>query len=123
MYGTTILFWLSATDFFFIDCTLFGALNPTFNALYLHFAATVRKANLPYRQQLKDFGQYVAECLPKYIQRIQVTNHEELELLIHPEGVVPVASFLKDHHNAQYLNITDIAGVDVPTRENRFEVR
>lgn len=71
---------------------------------------------------MKDFGQYVADCLPKYIQRVQVTNHEELELLIHPEGVIPVASFLKDHHNAQYLNIIDIAGVDIPSRENRFEV-
>ncbi|CAC5415037.1 NDUFS3 [Mytilus coruscus] len=83
---------------------------------------TVRPQNLPYRQQLKDFGQYVADCLPKYVQHVVVTHHEELEILIHPEGIVPTISFLKDHHNTQYLNITDIAAVDVPTREKRFEI-
>lgn len=35
--------------------------------------------------------------------------------MIHPDGVIPVLSFLKDHTNAQFTNIVDIAGVDVPT--------
>ena len=42
--------------------------------------------------------------------------------MIHPDGVIPVLSFLKDHQNAQFTNIVDIAGVDKPTLENRFEV-
>ncbi|ESO81934.1 hypothetical protein LOTGIDRAFT_135579, partial [Lottia gigantea] len=54
--------------------------------------------------------------------KIQVNHVEDLELLIHPEGVLPVITFLKDHHTAQFLTITDIAGVDVPTRECRFEI-
>ena len=43
--------------------------------------------------------------------------------MIHPDGIIPVLSFLKDHQNAQFTNIIDIAGLDKPTLENRFEVR
>ncbi|BES98262.1 NADH dehydrogenase (ubiquinone) Fe-S protein 3 [Nesidiocoris tenuis] len=71
---------------------------------------------------LSEFGAYVAECLPKYVQKVQLTSGDELEVLIAPEGVIPVLSFLKDHHTAQFVNLIDIAGVDVPSRENRFEV-
>ena len=45
-----------------------------------------------------------------------------MEILIHPEGVHPVISFIKGHHAAQFTNITYVTAVDVPTRENRFEV-
>lgn len=64
----------------------------------------------------------MAECLPKYVQKTQVALGE-LEILIHPEGVIPVLSFLKDHHNGQFVNLSDIAGMDVPARQYRFEVR
>ena len=74
------------------------------------------------RQTLTDFGQYVAECMPKYVQKIQLTAGDELEVLIAPEGVLPVLTFLKDHHNAQFASLADIAGLDMPTREYRFEV-
>ncbi|XP_030753431.1 NADH dehydrogenase [ubiquinone] iron-sulfur protein 3, mitochondrial-like [Sitophilus oryzae] len=83
---------------------------------------TVRKFDFIARSQLTDFGKYVADCLPKYIQRVQITAGDELELLIVPEGVVPVLQFLKDHHNSQFTNLTDIAGMDVPSRPYRFEV-
>lgn len=42
--------------------------------------------------------------------------------MICPEGVVPVLQFLKDHHNAQFASLVDIAGMDVPCRQYRFEV-
>ena len=74
------------------------------------------------RAELSEFGKYVAECMPKYVQKVQLTAGDELEVLIAPEGIIPVLSFLKDHHNAQFTNIADIAGVDVPTRDCRFEV-
>nr|CAH7760529.1 unnamed protein product [Callosobruchus chinensis] len=83
---------------------------------------TVRKIDKVACGQLKDFGRYVAECLPKYIQKVQVTAGDELELLIVPDGVLPVLQFLKDHHNCQFSNLVDIAGMDVPSRECRFEV-
>jgi NADH dehydrogenase (ubiquinone) Fe-S protein 3 len=44
---------------------------------------------------------------------------DELELLIAPSGVIPVLTFLKSHHNAQFGSLVDIAGVDMPTRKYR----
>merc|ERR1712110_1042129 len=84
---------------------------------------TIRKSMDPVaRQNLTDFGQYVAECMPKYVQKVQLTAGDELEVLIAPEGVLPVISFLKEHHNAQFASLADIAGLDMPTREFRFEI-
>ena len=71
---------------------------------------------------LVSFGKYVADCLPKYVQKAQVQHGDELEILIHPEGVLPTLAFLKDHHNGQFLSVADIAGVDYPSRQYRFEV-
>merc|ERR1712203_719883 len=83
---------------------------------------TVRKFDPVQRETLTDFGKYVADCMPKYVQKVQLTAGDELEILIAPEGLLPVMSFLKDHHNAQFANLVDIAGLDMPTREYRFEV-
>ncbi|CAB3382326.1 Hypothetical predicted protein [Cloeon dipterum] len=83
---------------------------------------TVRKSDTAARTQLIDFGKYVAECLPKFVQKVQFTAGDELEVLVVPEGVVPVLQFLKDHHSAQFVNLVDIAGVDVPSRQYRFEI-
>ncbi|ERL87389.1 NADH dehydrogenase [ubiquinone] iron-sulfur protein 3, mitochondrial [Dendroctonus ponderosae] len=83
---------------------------------------TVRKSDPVQRSQLKDFGKYVADCLPKYVETAQITHGDELELLISPDGVVPVLQFLKDHHNCQFTNLSDIAGMDVPSRTYRFEL-
>lgn len=51
-----------------------------------------------------------------------MTCYNELEVMIHPDGVVPVLTFLRDHTNAQFRNMIDLTAVDVPTRQNRFEV-
>lgn len=80
---------------------------------------TVRKLDPVVKSQLTDFGKYVAECLPKFIQKVQITAGDELELLIVPDGIIPVLQFLKDHHNSQFSNLSDIAGMDVPSREYR----
>lgn len=74
------------------------------------------------RDKLANFGRYVADCLPKFVQQVQFAAGDELEVLIHPSGVIPVLAFLKGHHTAQFTNLTFICGVDVPTRANRFEV-
>ncbi|CAG7834748.1 unnamed protein product [Allacma fusca] len=84
---------------------------------------TVRPSSSPEeRKTLSDFGSYVAECLPKYVQKVQITAGNELEVMIAPEGLVPVLSFLKDHQACQFASLADIAGVDVPAKEYRFEV-
>uniref|UniRef100_A0A6I8PCW4 NADH dehydrogenase [ubiquinone] iron-sulfur protein 3, mitochondrial n=1 Tax=Ornithorhynchus anatinus TaxID=9258 RepID=A0A6I8PCW4_ORNAN len=52
----------------------------------------------------------------------QVSCFNELEICIHPDGVIPVLTFLKDHTNAQFKSLADLTAVDVPTRQNRFEI-
>lgn len=83
---------------------------------------TVRARNELQANRLEEFGQYVAECLPKYVQQVQVSHINELEVLIHPGGIIPVMTFLKDHHNAQFKSLVDVTAVDVPTRTHRFEL-
>ena len=96
--------------------------NEGTDATSLETRPTVRKFDPEMRKNLTEFGQYVAECLPKYVQKVQFTSGDELEILIAPAGVVPVMTFLKNHHNAQFGSLADIAGVDYPTRPMRFEV-
>ncbi|XP_007497491.2 NADH dehydrogenase [ubiquinone] iron-sulfur protein 3, mitochondrial isoform X2 [Monodelphis domestica] len=86
------------------------------------FTATVRQWDEVTHKQLSAFGEYVAEILPKYVQQVQVSYFNELEICIHPDGVIPVLTFLRDHTNAQFKSLADLGAVDVPTRQNRFEI-
>ncbi|XP_056317816.1 NADH dehydrogenase [ubiquinone] iron-sulfur protein 3, mitochondrial [Danio aesculapii] len=83
---------------------------------------TVRPNDPVTHSQLSEFGEYVAEILPKYVQQVQVTCFNELEIMVHPEGIIPVLTFLKDHTNAQFRNLTDLTAVDIPSKQNRFEI-
>lgn len=84
--------------------------------------ATVKKLNEQEKLNLVGLGKYVSECLPKYIQKAQISSTNELELLIHPDGVLPVLSFLKDNHKTQFHGFIGVTAVDMPTRPYRFEV-
>ncbi|XP_043254131.1 NADH dehydrogenase [ubiquinone] iron-sulfur protein 3, mitochondrial [Colletes gigas] len=83
---------------------------------------TIRKRTQVELENLKKFGQYVAECLPKYVQMVQIAAGDELEILIAPDGLTPTLLFLKNHHTAQFTCLADITAVDVPTRLYRFEL-
>uniref|UniRef100_H0X554 NADH dehydrogenase [ubiquinone] iron-sulfur protein 3, mitochondrial n=2 Tax=Otolemur garnettii TaxID=30611 RepID=H0X554_OTOGA len=83
---------------------------------------TVRPHSDVTHKQLSAFGEYVAEILPKYVQQVQVSCFNELEICIHPDGVIPVLTFLRDHTNAQFRSLADLTAVDIPTRQNRFEI-
>jgi len=85
-------------------------------------SSTVRQVKLELKQTLVDFGQYVGQCLPKFVHKVQVTNSDELEIMIHPDGVIPILTFLKDHTNAQFTNVADICALDMPSRPCRFEI-
>lgn len=74
------------------------------------------------REKLINFGNYVQECLPVCIQKVQITYGNELEFLVDPETILPVISFLKGNMVCQFTNLSDITCVDVPTRPCRFEV-
>jgi NADH dehydrogenase (ubiquinone) Fe-S protein 3 len=70
---------------------------------------------------LHTYGQYIMSCLPKYVQQFTVWK-DELTVYTAPAGVVPLMSFLKYHTAAEFTQISDITGVDFPTRDQRFEV-
>ena len=74
------------------------------------------------RQNLEEFGTYVASMLPKWVQAAQVSHTDELELMVAPEGIKPVLTFLRDHTPAQFKSLIDLCGADYPSRQNRFEV-
>lgn len=99
-----------------------GGARRAFSSATFETRPTVAKPDPGLRDTLAEFGRYVAECLPRYVQRAQLTAGAELELLVAPEGVVPALTFLKQHHAAQFTNLVDIAGVDVPGRAARFEL-
>ncbi|XP_012224420.1 NADH dehydrogenase [ubiquinone] iron-sulfur protein 3, mitochondrial [Linepithema humile] len=83
---------------------------------------TVRKPSHVDVKRLRNFGSYIEDCLPKYIQQVQLTAGDELELLIAPDGIIPTFTFLKDHHNTQFVSLADITALDVPSRQYRFEL-
>jgi len=72
-------------------------------------------------EKLHEYGTYLLTCLPKFIQKFSVWK-DELTLMVAPSAIPPVMEFLRDHTNAQFKGVMDIAGVDFPTRANRFEV-
>jgi len=74
------------------------------------------------KERLLEFGQFVADSMPKFVQEVRVSHGNELELLICPEGVVPVMTFLRDHTSAQFKLLMDVTAVDWPDRPYRFEV-
>nr|CDS27102.1 NADH dehydrogenase (ubiquinone) iron sulfur [Hymenolepis microstoma] len=76
----------------------------------------------PVTGKLSKFGKYVAECLPKYVQKVEVSHLKELDIFIHPDGVLPVMSFLRNNQNAQFVSLVDITAVDMPSRVYRFEI-
>lgn len=83
---------------------------------------TVKKPNPDQKASLANLGKYVAECLPKYVQAVQVTATNELEVMIHPEGVVPVLTFLKENQRTQFHSFIDVTAIDVLNRPYRFEL-
>eukprot|EP00043_Microstomoeca_roanoka_P027204 m.13780 g.13780 ORF g.13780 m.13780 type:complete len:263 (+) comp7415_c0_seq1:67-855(+) len=74
------------------------------------------------RSKLEDLGQFIASALPKHVQIAQVTGHDELEIFIAPSSIIPVLTFLRDNTLCQFKNLSDLCGVDIPKRQNRFEL-
>ncbi|KAI0005452.1 NADH-ubiquinone oxidoreductase 30.4 kDa subunit [Russula compacta] len=72
-------------------------------------------------EKLHNYGSYLMQCLPKFIQQFSVLK-DELTLYIAPSAVTPVLTFLRDHSQCQFKSVMDISGVDFPERDKRFEV-
>lgn len=76
----------------------------------------------PERKQRESFARYVSEMLPAYVQNVRVSKTDEIEINIHPNGVIPVLTFLRDHSNCQFRNMTEMTAVDLPKLPNRFQI-
>ena len=48
----------------------------------MFFSATSLKVDPAQKKSLSDFGKYVADCLPKYVQKVQIALGNELEVSI-----------------------------------------
>lgn len=72
--------------------------------------------------QLLQYGRYIHDILPKYVQQTQLTHNNELEVLIHPDGIIPVLTFLRDHQNSEFRQLQDVTVVDIPKNVCRFEL-
>ncbi|CAB4055136.1 NDUFS3 [Lepeophtheirus salmonis] len=66
---------------------------------------TVRKFDPVMRQNLQDFGQYVAECMPKYNSRIRVKTYTD--------ELTPIDSIVEIHKAANWYEreVWDMFGV------------
>jgi len=52
---------------------------------------------------------------------VKIINNQ-IEVIIESSRIISSFQFLKDSSKCQFRQLTDIAGVDYPDRENRFEV-
>jgi NADH dehydrogenase (ubiquinone) Fe-S protein 3 len=67
------------------------------------------------------YGKQLLNYLPGAINRAY-TDKGELTLVVNSSRIYEVLSFLKDHSNCQFKCLTEICGVDFPSRNQRFEV-
>ncbi|MFN0044451.1 MAG: NADH-quinone oxidoreductase subunit C [Alphaproteobacteria bacterium] len=72
-------------------------------------------------EALNELGEYVAAALPQYVQSWSVAL-DELTVVTRAGAVGVVLRFLRDDSNCQFKCLVDIAGVDFPARDQRFEV-
>ena len=72
-------------------------------------------------ETLQELGAYLEVALGDAIEAWQV-RYGELTVSVARTEIVSVARFLRDDARCQFINITDICGVDYPEREKRFDV-
>lgn len=67
------------------------------------------------------YGKQLEIYLSKAIHSIYV-DKQELTLVIYPKYIYEVLFFLKNHRGCQFKSLSEISGVDYPSRKDRFEV-
>ncbi len=70
---------------------------------------------------IKSQAAYIQQSLPAIVQMSSLYK-DELMLCCAPENIEKLLIFLRDNTALQYKQLMDVAGVDYPTKENRFEV-
>ena len=70
---------------------------------------------------LRELGEYIAGALGPTVVGTSVTLGE-LTVEVRPADIVKASKFLRDDPNLLLKMLIDIAGVDYPEREQRFDV-
>jgi NADH-quinone oxidoreductase subunit C len=73
------------------------------------------------KAELEALGAHVASSLGEAIVHHAVT-FDELTVVARAEDIVRVVTFLRDDPQCQFFSFIDLAGVDYPGREKRFDV-
>lgn len=72
-------------------------------------------------QDLKDLKSYLKMAISKAILKSEI-SHGEFCITVRRESIREVLSFLRDDAACTFKQLVDIAGVDYPKRDERFEV-
>ena len=70
---------------------------------------------------LADHGEHISSNLEDAVSRFEVTGGE-LTLIVPHDRIGEALTFMRDDGLCQYTTLIDIAGVDWPAREKRFDV-
>jgi NADH-quinone oxidoreductase subunit C len=70
---------------------------------------------------LDNLGKAITAALAPAVKEYSIA-HQELTVKAEAAHIVAVIRFLRDDPRCQFWNIVDIAGVDWPSRERRFDV-
>lgn len=74
-----------------------------------------------HEEALADLSTYLQERFTDDVINVKLA-YGELTLTVSVEKLISILTFLRDDVQCQFINLTDISGVDYPQREKRFEV-
>jgi len=72
-------------------------------------------------ETLKTLGEAIAAERPAWVTGWQIAHHE-LTLAVAAATIVDLVRFLREDPRFGFLSLTDICGVDWPSREKRFDI-
>lgn len=72
-------------------------------------------------EALLELSGYLSERLGSKIEASSL-RYGELSITVAADQIIPVLTFLRDDVQCQFVNFTDLSGVDYPQRANRFDV-
>ena len=72
-------------------------------------------------QALIDLGEQISAALPEAVQETEVA-YDELCVRVTPDTLVKTLTFLRDDQNCQFKVLADVTAVDLPERDERFDV-
>ncbi len=70
---------------------------------------------------MKLFLQHLMLTVPGLIKEIRMEKNEGA-IIVEPENVTKILTFLRDHTSCQYKLLVELCGADYPSRDTRFEV-